>query len=265
MNSGSNERPDDFINKAMILFGKGNMTEPSADEDHGMYERMQAACSGLREYLDRLRRNQGRVCFSTQNAMSDLSKQFINAVKKGDYDAINFTDRAMEMLADGFDDAANNGEIAEVGSRFSRTIRQEQMEALLFGQIWPVIVGNEDAVPELIHWQDFRGNVQAYLYGYIDVATELAKALTEVLSSELTTDGKLMTRQVEIDMYRRYLAIADSIALGLSGFRHIPSYIISNGYGRWLAFSNKLRTVYGCIANIRRDYNLRLSILRIEK
>lgn len=60
----------------------------------------------------------------------------------------------------------------------------------------------------------------------------------------------------------RYLTIADSIVLRLSQKRHFPSYIISNGYGRFMAFSNRLSTVQGAIAHVRREYNLRLSMQR---
>ncbi len=136
---------------------------------------------------------------------------------------------------------------------------QEQMEAELFGKIWPVIVGKTEAVPALTHWKDFKGNVQAFLYGYLDTVSELGKALTEELSKPD------MTSELEFALFERYLAIAESITLRLSEERHVPGYVINNGYGRWTAYTKKLRTAYGTIAHVRRDYNLRRSIERMVK
>lgn len=231
--------------------------EPDPVKDFGMYKRMNQAFSGLSEHLEELRSNQGRLGYGSQNALSDLSKAYIEASLRGDEEEMMYIERSIQELAESFQAASETGDLAETGNKFSRTIWQEQMEAELFGRIWPVVIGKTTEVPELTHWKDFKGNVQAFLYGYLDVVSELAKALVEELSkSDITTEQ-------EFGLFERYLAISKSIILRLSLERHVPGYVINNGYGRWTAYTKKLRTAYGCIAHVREGYNLRRSIQRM--
>lgn len=234
---------------------------PDPASDFGMYAQMDAAFEGLHDYLDELRRNQGRIGYGAQNAMSDLSKAFIEAVQRGaSEEDVAHIARAMEMIAGGFDDAVYNGDLAESSGKFSRTIWQEQMEAELFGKIWPVITGVTPAVPELLSWRDFKGNVQAFLYGYLDLVGELSKAVD---SEEFAQPVMVPARRIEL--FEHYLVIADSITLRLSQERHIPGYVISNGFGRWMAYSNKLRDAYGTIAHKRREHNSRRHNLLMQR
>lgn len=243
-------RVDDFL-KAIK---RPSVRIPKPEDDFHMYERMEAAFEGLHERLDKLRGNQGRLGYSAQNLMSDLSKAYIESSQRGEEEELAFLDNDMERLVGGFEEVEY--EIAEGGNRFGKTIWQERLEAKLFGQIWPVITGETNEVPELLSCKRFKGNIQAYLYGYLDVVTELGKAVGEKLSESMTINE-------EFDIFKRYLAIANSIALQLSNYRHVPGYVINNAFGHWAAYTTKLRTVYGCIANIRRDYNLRLSNKRM--
>ncbi len=243
-------RVDDFLRNIR----KPSIRVPNPEVDFLMYEMMSRAFDGLHEQLDRLRSNQGRLGYSAQNLMSDLSKAYIDSALLGDSEEMMFLDNDMAKLTEGFNEVGR--EIAEGGSRFGKTIWQERLEAKLFGQIWPVITGEDDKVPELLSWQNFKGNIQAYLYGYLDVVTELAKALGEEFSSVATTHQ-------EFQLYRRYLAIANSIVLKLSHYRHVPGYVVNNAFGHWAAYTTRLRGVQGCIANVRRDYNLRLSNQRM--
>ena len=243
-------RVDDFL-KAIL---KPVFRIPRPEEDFHVYERIDEAFDGLREHLDKLRSNQGRLGYSAQNLMSDLTKAYIESSQLNEEEDAAFLDNDMERLVEGFSEVGH--EIAEGSNRFSKTLWQERHEAKLFGQIWPVVAGKIDEVPQLLPWNKFKGNVQAYLYGYLDVVTELAKAVGERLSSPMTTDE-------ELDLFKRYLAVANSIALQLSRHRHVPGYVVNNAFGHWAAYTTKLRTVYGCIANVRRDYNLRLSNRRI--
>lgn len=244
-------RVDDFL-KAIH---KPVIRAPKPEDDFHMYERMDAAFDGLRDYLDRLRSNQGRLGYSAQNLMSDLTKAYIQASQSNEEEEMAYLDNDMERLVEGFGQVGGH-EIAEGGNRFSKTLWQERHEAKLFGQIWRVIIGEIDEVPQLLPWNKFKGNVQAYLYGYLDLGTELAKAVGERLSLPMTADE-------ELDLFRRYLVVASSIALQLSHHRHVPGYVINNAFGHWASYPTKLRTVYGCIANVRRDYNLRLSYRRM--
>lgn len=250
MDRSRQPRVDDFL-KAIR---KPAVRVPDSKDDFYMYERMKVALDGLSEHFDRLRSNQGRLGYSAQNLMSDITKASIEAAILGDEVEQGFLDDDMDRLAEGINDASY--EIAESGNRFAKTLWQEKNEAKLFGQIWKVIIGESDKIPELTPWNKFKGNLQAYLYGYLDVVTELAKAIGEKMSEPMTTEQ-------EFQIFRRYLAIADSIALHLSFYRHVPGYVINNGFGRWMAYTTKLRTVYGCIAHVRRDYNLRLSNRRM--
>ncbi|MBU6414732.1 hypothetical protein KGQ34_00605 [Patescibacteria group bacterium] len=252
------KRPDDFIRDAEMMAPSRRATPVN---DYGMYQKMDAAFSGLHEYLEELRRNYGRIGYAAQNFMSDLSKEYIVAAQHGDENGeieMSYIGNAMKILSRGLSEAGLNGELPETNSnRFSRTVWQEQLEAELFGRIWPVITGHADFVPELTSWKNFNGNVQAYLYGFLDVVSELGKALTDELSkSEITLEA-------EFALFERYLEVAGSITLRLSQERHVPGYIISNGYGRWMSYSSKLRTAYGTIAHVRREYNLRLSMRRM--
>jgi predicted translin family RNA/ssDNA-binding protein len=224
--------------------------------DFGMYQQMCIAFSDLHEYLNGLRSRYGQVGYSGQNLMSDLSKAYIEAIQRGDEEEAARIQASIHQLSDGFDNAVREGALPESPDNFSRTMWQEHMEAELFGRIWPVIAGKSDAVPPLTSWKDFPGNVQAFLYGYLDVVSELGKAIADELSGDVTTEH-------EFQVFQRFLAIADSITLRLAQERHVPGYVINNGYGRWLAYSNKLRTAYGTIAHVRRDYNLRRSIQRM--
>lgn len=249
------ERPNDFLR----AIEKPRVRVPDPEKDFGMYSQMDVALHDLHGYLDSLRSNQGRVGYTGQNLMSDLSKAYIEAVQRGDKEEQESIQIRMKELSHGFDNAVSDGTLAGGTDNFSRTMWQEHMEAELFGAIWPVITGKASAVPQLTYWKSFEGNVQAYLYGYLDVVSELSKALTDELSKpDITTE-------YEFNLFERYLAIADSITLRLSQERHIPGYIISNGFGRWMAYSNKLRTAYGTIAHVRRELNLRRSIQRMVK
>lgn len=250
------ERPDQFIKDALALWA-GGVVAPDPATDYGMYEKMDAAFAGLHEYLGDLMRNQGRIGYSAQNFMSDLTKAEIQAAQRGDETELMYIDRAKEVLLTGFDDAVYDGELAESANKFSRTMWQEHMEGYLFGRIWPIITTSSDSVPDLISWKDFKGNVQAYLYGYLDVVSELSKALADEFSKPD------MTTEREFETFERYLAVADSIALRLSQERHIPNYVISNGFGRFMAYTHKLHGVTQTIAHVRRDYNLRRSIRRM--
>lgn len=249
-------RSDDFLRRIK----KPRVVVPDPAKDFHMYERMDEAMVGLHEHLDGLRRRWGSLGYAGQNLMSDLSKAYIHEVQSNDdgsEEEIAFLDDGMEQLAIGFNEASESGEIAEVGNRFSRTVWQEKFEADLFGKIWPVIVGRTDEVSAIISWKNFQGNIQAYLYGFLDVVSELAKALTEELSNED------MTTEKEFELFQRYLAIASSVVLQLSQERHVPGYIINNGYGPWMAYTRKLRTAEGTIAHVRREYNLRRSMERM--
>lgn len=255
------EKPKDTRDVRVDEFLRGikkpRIVVPDPAGDFNMYERMNEAMNGLHEHLDRLRRNYGTVGYSSQNLMSDLSKAYIQEAQTGGEgfeEEMAFLENDMERLSLGLNEASVNGEIAETGNRFSRTIWQEAFEANLFGKIWPVIVGRTDQVPAIVSWKNFQGNIQAYLYGFLDVVSELAKSLDEeLLQNDLTVEK-------EFELFRRYLVIASSITLRLSQERHVPGYVISNGYGRWMAYSSKLRTAYGTIAHVRRDYNLRRSM-----
>ncbi|MDP4010239.1 MAG: hypothetical protein Q8P37_00005, partial [Candidatus Spechtbacteria bacterium] len=248
-------RVDDFLRNIQ----KPPVRIPDSTEDFGMYRSINVAFEGVHDYLEGLRRNQGRIGYTAQNLMSDLSKAYIEAAKRDDMEEMAYLDNDMQKLTEGLDRVSDEGEISEVGNRFTRTNWQERLEADLFGDIWPVITDQSDMVPALTSWEDFQGNIQAYIYGFLDVVPELGKALTEELSKpDLTTER-------ELDLFRRYLVIAESITLRLSEERHIPGYVISNGYGRWMSFSTKLRTAYGTIAHVRREYNVRLSIQRMIK
>lgn len=246
-------RPSDFLRTIEPL--KVRIPDPA--KDFGMYQQMNIAFHELHEYLDNLRSNYGRVGYSGQNLMSDLSKAFIDAAQRGDKEEMVSVQRRMEQLSSGFKEAVQDDALPENPNNFSRTMWQEHMEADLFGAIWPVITGKTDEVPQLTYWRDFQGNVQAYLYGYLDVVSELGKTIANELS------GDNVTTEYEFKVFDRFLAVADSITLRLSQERHVPGYVISNGYGRWMAYSNKLRTAYGTIAHVRRDYNLRRSIQRM--
>jgi predicted translin family RNA/ssDNA-binding protein len=256
--NGEERRPDAFLRKAEAIF---RHAVKAPEGDFGMYQAMDNACDGLHGYLDELRRNQGRVGYSAQNDMSDYSKEYIDAIMDGREDDAMYLWRQMDVVAKGINEAGCREDLAEMGTRFSRTIWQEKLEAELFGKIWPVVTGKKEEVPNLPHWDedDFQGNIQAFLYGFLDVVSELSKALTEELGKpDITTKH-------EFALYERYLKVAKSITLRLSAERHVPGYVISNGYGRWMAFSNKLRGAYGCIAHVQRDFNLRRSILRMVK
>lgn len=249
-------RPDDFLRRIK----KPRVVVPDPTQDFHMYDRMNEAMNGLHEHLDRLRRNYGAIGYSAQNLMSDLTKAYIDETQAGNEgfeEEMAFLDDGMEQLAVGFNQASESGEIAEVGNRFSRTIWQEKFEADLYRKIWPVIVDRADEVPGIVSWKNFQGNVQAYLYGFLDVVSELAKGLDEELS------GNDMTIEKEFGLFQRYLAIASSITLRLSQERHAPGYVINNGYGPWMAYTRKLRTAYGTIAHVRREYNLRRSMERM--
>ena len=247
-------RPDDFIRRIK----RPRVHIPDPTKDFRMYERMNEAMDGLHEHLDGLRRRYGSIGYGSQNLMSDLSKAYIREVQtsgEGAEEEMAFLGDDMEQLALGLNEASD--EIAEAGNRFSRTVWQEGLEAVLFGKVWPVIVGRTEEVPNIVSWKNFNGNIQAYLYGFLDVVSELAKSLTEELSKED------MTTEREFDLFQRYLAIASSIVLRLSHERHVPGYIINNGYGPWMAYTRKLRTAEGTIAHVRREYNLRRTMERM--
>ena len=248
-------QPGDFLRN----IERPRIPVPDLSKDFGMYQQMDAAFLGLHEYLEKQRSNYGRVGFSSQNLTSDLSKAYIEAVQNGDEEGAAFAQRGMERLNEGLSKAIDDSALPETADSFSRTIWQERYEAELFGAIWPVITGKSKTIPQLIYWKDFQGNIQAYLYAFLDVTTELAKAVDqEVTRPDITTEH-------ELQVFERYLAIAESITLRLSQERHFPGYVISNGFGRWMAYSTKLRTCYGAIAHVRKDLGLRYSIQRMIK
>lgn len=249
----SYSRVDDFIREIEPPI----VRKPNSSEDYGMYAEIDRAFDGIHEHFEQLRRNQGRIAYSAQNLMSDLSKAAIEAIQCGDEEEFSFLLEDMGKLSSGFDDAAEQDEIADHGNRFSRTMWQENLEAELFGDIWPVIKGDSDMVSELQSWRKFKGNPQAYLYGYLDIVSELGKSLTKELSNSN------ISSEDEFSLFNRYLVIAESIVLRLSEERHVPGYIINNGFSRFSSFSRKLYTANGTIAHVRRDLNLRLSIRRM--
>lgn len=247
--------PGDFLRD----IGKLKAHIPDPIKDFGMYQQMDTAFKGLHEYLDKQRSNYGRVGYSSQNLMSDLSKAYIEAIQCEDEEEVADIQNKMKKLNEGLNKAIDEYALPENFDSFSRTIWQERHEAELFGAIWPIIIGKSETIPQLIYWKDFQGNIQAYLYAFLDVITELAKAVDqEVARPDITTE-------YELRVFERYLAIAESIALCLSQERHIPGYVISNGFGRWMAYSKKLRTAYGAIAHVRKDLGLRYSIQRMIK
>jgi hypothetical protein len=247
------KRIDGFLKK---IVSRG-VVIPDSSKDFGTYKSMNEAFEGLNERLDYLRRNHGRVGYSSQNVMSDLTKEYVIAVQNCDEEAMAFLSNDMENVMEGFSEAAEDGAFAEAGNSFSRTMWQEKYEADLFGKFWPVIAGKANAISSLLPWNKAKGNIQAYLYGFLDVVSELGKAVTEELSSPDMTSKK------ELELFERYLAVASSITLRLSQERHAPGYVINNAYGRWASYTTKLRTAYGTIAAVRREYNLRLSIRRM--
>jgi hypothetical protein len=96
------------------------------------------------------------------------------------------------------------------------------------------------------------------MYGPLDVIPEWGKALgDELAKADLTTEREFM-------LIERYLAVADSVSLYLSQFRHTPGYVINNAFGHWAAFTSKLRTADFTISVIRRDYGVRRSNLRMH-
>jgi len=235
---------------------------PDSAIDFGTFDRMKTAFIGIPEDLENLRRNQGKLGYTAQNMMSDLSKAAIEASQRGDEQEAAQLENEMAKLVSGFINISEQGELAETGNRFSRTIWQEKLEADLFRVIWPVITGKEDEIRKLPSWCNYQNdgcNVQAFMYGYLDVVPELGKAL----SDELAKDE--MTTELEFRLIQRYLVIADSITLALSQFRHTPGYVINNAFGHWAAFTSKLRTAYGTIAHVRRDYSLRRSVQRMHE
>jgi len=248
-------QPGDFLRD----IGKLKAHIPNPARDFGMYQQMDTAFHGLHEYLDGQRSNYGRIGYGSQNLMSDLSKAYIDAIQCGDEEEAAFTRRKMERLNEGLNKAIDSNAMPETADNFSRTVWQERHEAELFGAIWPVIMDKRETIPQLTYWKNFGGNIQAYLYAFLDVTTELAKAVDkEVARPDISTE-------YELRVFERYLAIAESITLRLSHERHIPGYVISNGFGRWMAYSTKLRTAYGAIAHVRKDLGLRYSIQRMIK
>lgn len=249
-------RPDDFIRNAAEMANL-RVQVPDPAKDFGMYEQMDIAFTGIHDKLEELRRNQGRIGYSAQNLMSDLSKAYIDGVQRGDDEVeLSYIGRAMDILSEGLAEAGANGQLAETGNRFSRTVWQEQMEAELVGKTLPVIRGETKQVPALTSWKSFKGNVQGYLYSFLDLVPELSKQLNEDLSKDD------MTREKEFGFFERYLAVAESTTLHLSQERHVPGYVINNAYGHWAAYTSKLRNAYGCILMVRDKYNLRRFIAR---
>jgi len=250
------ERVDDFLR----VIQKPHIQTPDHIRDFGMYQQMNAAFDGLHEHLNYLMRNQGRIGFASQNLMSDLSKAFIVAAQENDEEEMAYMEYAMEQLVTGLDERAV--EIAESGNRSSRTSWQERHEAELFGKIWPVIVGTKKVVPELTHWKNFQGKVQAFLYGYLDVVTELAKTVDKKLYR--LNESEELANEDEFKLFERYIDIADSIILHLEQLRHIPGYIINNGYSRFATYKGKLYKAEGCVARMRQRYNDKKSYHRAQ-
>jgi len=257
------KRNDERVDAFLKNIRKPRVIIPDPVKDFGMYQRMAEAMDGVHEYLEELRRNYGRVGYAATNDLSDLSKAYIREARLSDEGSeveMAFLANDMEKLALGINEASANGEISEMGNRFSRTIWQEQLEANFFGLIWPVIVGRTDKIPKLVFWKSFEGNIQAYFYGFLDVVSELAKALNEEVTviQEAIFNGVVSSDEgmkKELGMLSRYLHIASSIHLRLSDERHFPGYVINNAFGPWAAYSKKLRGVEGCIAHVRREYN----------
>ena len=200
----------------------------------------------------------GMARLSAAPAFENLAyqKELIERVKDGEEDDPSYILRAMETLVDGFREDGVEA-LPDHVDRFGSTLEQENMEGKLFALLWPVVTGKADAVPEIPSWRQFQGNLQAYLYGFIDLVSEMAKAVgDEVAKPDMTTER-------EFAIFERYLAIADSIVIALSTVRHSPGYVINNGYGRWSAFTNRLRGIQGTVAHVQRDYSSRRSTQRM--
>ena len=240
---------------------------PNPANDFGMYKEMDRALKGIHEYLDELRSNQGKIGFGSQNLMSTVTKFYIANVQiaceaedpaevervTGDL-ASNGQD--MCEITDGLKEAQSQKKLAETGTRFSRTTWQERTEAELFGYVWPVIVGKKEAVPELLPWGYYEGNIQAYLYAFLDLVPEMAKALNRLVAK---MNKRGVPREDKIVLYERYIAVAESIVLYLDPEKHVPGYVINNAYGRWAAFNTKLGKVRGTIEMVRDKYNALLA------
>ena len=269
------KRADDFLKDLRKYTPRVRVPDPA--KDFGMYERMDIAFAGISEHFEELRGNNGRVGYGSQNDMSDLSKDSIEMTIElshddGDGQADVEEDKNQELMEDssynshargkltkGLKEASLNGALAETGNRFSRTVWHEHLEAELFGNIWPVITGKKDAVSKIVSWKDFEGNVQAYVYGFSDLISEMGKAL------DLEIHRPAITVEKEFTLFERYLPVAESIMLHLSRERHVPGYVINNAYGHWAAYSSKLYNAKGCIAHVRDKYNLRRFNERLQE
>lgn len=235
-------RPFDFLKK----ISKPKIHLPKYD--YRMYERMDTALEGVHERLEQIKRGYG-PSYQAQNMMSDLSKAMIERSLEGDIDGeeMAFLHVDMADLSEGYSEVLEV--VEERGNRFSKTMWQEHLEAELFRKIWPVIVEDDREVPELTPWSGFGGNIQAYLYGFLDLVSELGKAIAEYMYK------KNMSPEDEMVVFERFITIADSIILRLSQERHFPGYVISNGYGHWMSYTHKLRGARGTVDHVRRDYN----------
>lgn len=255
MDSRDRPRPDQFLRDAQAIYTP-EIRRPDSSKDFGTYEQMERAFDGLLEFLEDWRRNYGRVGYGAVNQMSDLQKDCIARIQDGEDDNPAYAIRAMETVFEGFVEDGSKA-LPDHVDRFESMLGQEYLEGVLFDLFWPVVVGKASAVPQIPAWKSFKGNLQAYLYGFIDVVTELAKAVDDELAKpDMTTDR-------EFETLERYLAIADSIILALSTLRHSPGYVINNGFGRWVAFSNKLYSIQGAVKHVQRNYSLRRSTQRM--
>lgn len=236
---------------------------PTPENDFGTYVQVSKSLSGDYPVLESYRRNIGRIGFAMINGASDLSKGVIEATKAGNLaradellidmeEALaNFMRQQLDgrdanFLSEGFQGALPE----DPGSTFFfRGSAQEYVEARLFRIMWPFITGNKLMMPELPTISQFGVNLQAILGGYIDVVGELAKAVTDerLASAELRS----------LELFERYISIAESIELRLSEVRHFPNNVISNTDDRRNGYSQLLKhRVQGTIANVKRDYAL---------
>jgi len=247
----SPERVDDFLKR----LPKIKIRKPDSKRDFGMYERMDKAFEGLHEHLKYLMRNQGRIGYASVNAMSDYQHAYIEAVVENNEEEMAHMEYAMLQIEEGL--VEREDEIAESGNRFSRLTWQEGGEGRLVGKIFPIIIGKKNQIPKLMTWQEFRekgGNVQAFVYQYIDVVTELSKELTAEIWRK-NRNGPPLTDEEEKILIERFIDVADSIRLRLSQERHFPDYVIGNSFGKFSRHNSRIRGVEICILRARDTYN----------
>jgi len=226
---------------------------------------------GVSEILEARRRLYGVVGHGTRNASSDLSKGIIEAVMRGDYVesdrlAEDFTLLRLEFerqeipleLHDHLPEGRRGALPDMDSSQFEKDVGQEYVEAMLFRSIWPVVLGEVAEMPRLPTMRELGLDVPETLAGIVDVVSEMSKALaSEMIRSDLATDE-------EFEILRRFITIAESIDQRIGEERHAPGYVINNAYGRWNAFTNKLRNqVQNSILRAKDNLGVRMSFKRM--